>query len=137
MTGFAVRPFGGALPPLAAADSRFPVPVAAGSDVVIQHVGATFAEGGQLLIVTSFTPTGTTVPSPFPGLWLDLNAPMVVLANDVFGNPLTLPPGGMSYAFHYGGSLAGVTGVLQALVVDQAAANGIFASTEGLELRFQ
>lgn len=110
-------------------------PVTPGSHVQLVHLsrGGTFDGIGVLIVLGSVATTGTTVPSPFPGLWLD-GATLFVFTATIGGIPVTLGPAGFSYAFPYPGGLGGSSMLIQGVVATGTAANNIFASTNALEL---
>lgn len=109
-----------------------------GDPIWVQHSSpsATLVGTGELLVFGSTTMTGAVLPEVFTGLWIDLNSVFLINA-PVAGIPAALPPFGFGYAFqHPGPFFSGISLHIQALVSTGTALNGIFASTNGLELRF-
>lgn len=113
------------------------IPMAVGDDVHYRvfSVLSTFVGEGPLFVFASLLPTGASLPSLFPGLWLDPSAVVLVNAS-IPGAPTQLPALGYSLVFqHPGLGLSGTSIFLQGIVTTSVATNGIFAGTNGLELR--
>ena len=98
--------------------------------------GGTFVGTGPTTVFGSTIPTGTPFPSPFPGLHVNSGTAFLIISS-VNGNPVVMPSPGICYGFVYSGGGTGINALIQCFVSDSNAANGIFASTSGLDLRFQ
>lgn len=110
--------------------------LAAGDLLQLTHTspGGTFIGIGNVLVIGSTLPTGSAFPVVFPGLCINLATAFGVVIT-VGGAPATLGPAGLTYAFVYSGASPGTSMMIQGVVATGAAANGIFASTDGLELQ--
>ena len=119
-----------------------PKPALAGDDVTVRFhsPGGTFVGAVPWLLLQSF-PTGSMLgPDPFnPGLWIDVTAPGLVILR--FGGgplgPWLLPEGGMTGLFQVGPGLVGLAVRFQALAISPAARNGVYATTDGLDVVLQ
>ena len=118
------------------------VPVHAGDTLLVSisspngaFVGVPPFLAGQL-----FTPGSPPATLPtLPTILLDLTSPMLVLFSGFDSTPLgpiLLPPGGMSFQFAIPTGLTGQSLMLQNVAVTPTAANGVFASSNGKEIRF-
>ena len=113
--------------------------LAAGDAITLCHSspGGTFAQGGPAAVIGSVMPTGDMFATPFPGLHVNVANAFLIFGGTVSGYPIHMPAEGICYGFTYGGGAAGASCLIQCIVSDGGSANGIFASTDGLEIRFQ
>lgn len=95
-----------------------------------------FAGTYPLLAAQLFPDAMPPLAPPIPGLWLDANA--VILYGGIPTAPfyLGLPPGGFSGAWSVPPGLQGLRVRMQGFASTPFAANGLFASTNALELDF-
>ena len=100
----------------------------------------TFVGAIPWLVLQSF-PTGTLLgPDPFnPGLWVDTTAGSLSILRFGIGpiGPTLLPPGGITLLYQVPPGLVGLSVRFQAIAISPAAANGIYATTDGLDLVLQ
>ena len=93
------------------------------------------------LLVGQFFTTGAPPipPAGFAQVHVDPTSPFFVLVfdggNGPFG-PQIMPPGGMTLSFHIPAGLVGNSFMFQGFASTSIAANGIFACTNGHEIRF-
>jgi len=87
-------------------------------------------------------PFGTGAPPQpvLPAVWFNLTQPLFILvdgaATGLFGASVIGPLQGTSTFFGAPAGLSGTSLMLQALVVDSNASNGIFAASDGYEIQF-
>ena len=93
-----------------------------------------------LLVGQFFVPGSPPVGPPgFAFVHLDLAQPIFVIFDGSNGfpfGPSLLPPGGMPFFFSVPAGFAGTSFMMQAFAFTSAAQNGIFAATNGKEIRF-
>lgn len=105
-----------------------------GDVVTFAHVSPAglFANVGELVSLGSILAAGAEPPALFPGLHIEPSS-LFLLTSSVAGYPAQLPSAGFIFGFTYpGGPLAGFSILLQGFVLTSTAANGIFASTDGV-----
>lgn len=113
-------------------------------DLFFFSPGGTFDDALSSIVLGQLFPTGTTLNPVFPGLAVDLFQPSAPFL--LYDSLTATPLGSLSDPLGMGTqlllpvppdpTLSGQSLMMQAIVLDQRAGNGIFASANGLEVRF-
>ncbi|MCB9833065.1 MAG: hypothetical protein H6807_11390 [Planctomycetes bacterium] len=95
--------------------------------------------GGEYYLVCEVFATGATYTNVAPDVWISLTGSSILLDGGVQGPfyvPRQLGPFGEAHSYYYGGGAAGYSCRVQALVFLPSAANGLYASSDAFELKF-
>ncbi|MCB9833063.1 MAG: hypothetical protein H6807_11380 [Planctomycetes bacterium] len=95
--------------------------------------------GGEYYLVCEVFPTGATYTNVASDVWISLTGSSLLLDGGVqapFFVPRQLSPFGNDHEYYYAGGAAGYSCRVQALVFNPVAANGLYASTDAFELKF-
>lgn len=127
----------GALDLVAGGGDVLDVPAGDLVQVRFESPSETFVGLGSFLALGAVGVTPDPLPVPFPNIYIDPTTAFLILGGTVGGFPIMLPTGGAGFSFVNTGALPGLTFGIQGFVINGMTGNGIFASTNALELRLQ
>jgi len=106
----------------------------------VSSPGAAFDLSAYYLVAQLFSAGFPPVPQPaFPELWFDFSAFFVLVNGSptVLGPPVIAPGAGSSTFYSAPMNFAGLSVIIQGLVINNSAANGLYAATNAHEIQFQ